>query len=173
MALWCMIETPRGVLAAESIAAADARVSALVVGTSDLTKDLRARATRDRLALVTSLALVILAARAHGKVVLDGVHLDLGDGEGFSAACRQARDLGFDGKTLIHPNQIAVANQTFRPSPEDVARARRIVAAHADAVAAGRGLAVLHGQLIENLHAEEARRLIAQSDAIAAIEQEE
>jgi citrate lyase subunit beta/citryl-CoA lyase len=111
----------------------------------------------------------VLAARAHGKAALDGVHLDLGDDEGLAAACRQGRDLGFDGKTLIHPRQIAAANDAFSPSREDVARARRIIAAHAEAVAAGRGVAVLDGQLIESLHAEEARRVLSLADAIASM----
>lgn len=168
MAIWCMIETPRGVLRADAIAAASPCVAALVMGTSDLTKELGARTTPDRLALLTSLALVVLAGRAHGRVVLDGVHLELDDDEGFAAACRQARDLGFDGKTLIHPRQIDAANAAFSPEPDAVARARRLIAAHGEAVAAGRGVAVLDGRLVENLHVAEAERLIALAAAIAA-----
>jgi citrate lyase subunit beta / citryl-CoA lyase len=168
MALWCMLETPRGILAAASIAGASERVAALVMGTSDLTAELGARPTRDRLALLTSLELCVLAARAHGKAALDGVHLDLEDDEGFAAACRQARDVGFDGKTLIHPKQLAGANEVFSPSPAEIDRARRVVAAHAQAQAAGRGVTVLDGRLIENLHAAEARRVIAHAAAIAA-----
>ena len=137
MAIWCMIETPRGVLDAGAIAAASPRVGALVVGTSDLTKDLRARHTRDRQPLLTSLGLCVLAARATGVAALDGVHLDLDDDEGFRAACRQAAEMGFDGKTLIHPKQIAGANAAFAPTAADVEWARRVVAAHA--AAAGRG----------------------------------
>jgi citrate lyase subunit beta / citryl-CoA lyase len=167
VALWCMIETPRGVLGAEPIAAT-AAVAALVVGTSDLAKELRVRALADRSPLLASLALCVLAARAHGRVVLDGVHLDLDDEAGFAAVCRQGRDMGFDGKTLIHPKQIAAANQVFSPSGEEVERARRVIAAHVEALAAGRGLAVLDGQLVENLHAEEARRIIALAEAIAS-----
>jgi len=169
MTLWCMLETPRGVLGAEAIAASSPHVDALVMGTSDLGKALRARPTRDRGPLLTSLGLCVLAARAHGKAALDGVHLDLEDDEGFRAACGQARDMGFDGKTLIHPSQIAGANDAFSPSPADIARARRVIAAHAEAVAAGRGLAVLDGQLVENLHAEDARRVLALAEAIAAL----
>jgi citrate lyase subunit beta/citryl-CoA lyase len=169
LALWCMIETPLGVLRAEAIAAASPRVGALVVGTSDLAKDLRARPRRDRLPLLLSLQLVVLAARAHGRVVLDGVHLDLGDDEGLVAACRQGRELGFDGKTLIHPRQIGPANEAFMPSAAEVARARRVIAAHEKAIAAGLGVVVLDGQLVENLHAEEACRVVALADAIAEL----
>ena len=149
--LWCMLETPRGVLAAAGIASAHPRVDALVMGTSDLTKDLRARHTRDRLPLVTSLELCVLAARAAGVTALDGVHLDLDDDAGFEAACRQAAELGFDGKTLIHPKQIEGANETFAPSPADLGWAERVVAAHAEAVARGEGVVLLDGRLIENL----------------------
>jgi citrate lyase subunit beta / citryl-CoA lyase len=168
LALWCMLETPRGVLGAEAIAAASPRVAALVMGTADLTKDLRARHTPDRLPLVTSLGLCVLAARAHGLTALDGVHLDLDDEAGFLAACRQAAAMGFDGKTLIHPKTIAGANDAFSPSADEVARARRIIDAHADAVARGQGVVVVDGRLVENLHVEDARRLVAVATAIAA-----
>lgn len=170
MAAWCMLETPSGILGAEAIAAASPRVGALVMGTSDLTAELGARPTRDRMPLATSLGLAVLAGRAHGRVVLDGVHLDLDDDDGFAAACRQGRDMGFDGKTLIHPKQIAAANAAFSPSPGEIARARRVIGAHGTAAAAGRGVAVLDGRLIENLHAAEASRLIAVADAISALE---
>src|SRR5262245_17885716 len=173
MAIWCMIETPRGVLHAEAIAEASPRMAALVMGTSDLSKELGARSTRDRLPLLTSLGLVLLAARAQQRTILDGVHLDLDDDAGFDAACRQARDLGFDGKTLIHPKQIAGANAAFSPPSDELARARRVIAAHADAVAAGRGVVVLDGRLVENLHVAEARRMIALSDAIAGLSHSE
>jgi citrate lyase subunit beta/citryl-CoA lyase len=169
LALWCMLETPRGILNASAIADSHPRVAALVMGTSDLTKDLHARHTHDRLPLVTSLELAVLAARAAGIAALDGVHLDLDDGAGFAAACRQAADLGFDGKTLIHPKQIAGANEAFAPSVEDVTWARRVVAAHADAAARGQGLVLLDGRLIENLHVEDARRVLALTDAITSL----
>jgi citrate lyase subunit beta / citryl-CoA lyase len=169
LAIWCMIETPRGVLAAAEIAAAP-RVAALVMGTSDLTKDLRAREVPDRLPLLTSLQLVLLAARAHGLAALDGVHLDLADDAGFAAACAQGRALGFDGKTLIHPKQIAPANAAFAPAPEEVAQARNIIAAHEAALAGGKGITVLDGRLIENLHVEAARRTVALAEAIAELE---
>jgi citrate lyase subunit beta/citryl-CoA lyase len=166
LALWCMLETPRGILAAPAIAAASRRLVALVAGTSDLTKDLHALSTPDRAPLATALGLLLLAARAHGLVALDGVHLDLADEEGFAFGCEQGRALGFDGKTLIHPKQIEVANAAFAPSAADVAWSRRVVAAHAEAEARGVGLALLDGRLIEKLHVEEARRILAIAEAI-------
>ena len=164
--VWCMIETPRGVVHATAIATASPRVRALVMGTSDLTKDLHARHTRDRLPLLVSLGQCLLAARAAGIAALDGVHLDLDDDAGFEAACRQAADLGFDGKTLIHPKQIATANAAFAPAAEDVAWARRVIAAHADAVARGAGVVLVDGRLVENLHVADAQRVVAIADAI-------
>ncbi len=166
-AVWCMLETPRGILNAPAIAAASPRVTALVMGTSDLTKDLHARVTRERLALLTSLQLCVLAARSAGITALDGVHLDLDDDAGFAAACRQAADFGFDGKTLIHPKQVALANEVFGPAAGEVDWARRVIAAHADALAHGQGVAVLDGRLIESLHVDDARRVLALADAIA------
>ncbi|HZU91148.1 MAG TPA: CoA ester lyase [Stellaceae bacterium] len=166
LAVWCMLETPLGVLAAREIAAASPRVAALVAGTSDLTKDLHALPTRERLPLLTALGLVLLAARAHGLAVLDGVHLDLADEEGFLLACRQGRELGFDGKTLIHPKQIGPANAAFAPSRDEVAWARRIIAAQAEAAAKGQGVALVDGKLVERLHVETARRLIALAEEI-------
>src|SRR6185437_12474704 len=151
-AVWCMLETPRGILNAAAIAGASPRVGALVMGTSDLTKDLHARPVRDRVPLLTSLQLCVLAARAAGITALDGVHLDLDDDVGFMAACRQAADFGFDGKTLIHPKQIVTANEVFAPAAGEVDWARRVIAAHADAIARGHGVVVLDGRLIENLH---------------------
>ena len=168
LSLWCMLETPLGILGAREVAAAP-RLAALVAGTSDLAKDLRARATPDRLPLLSALGLVVLAARAFGLAVLDGVHLDLADEAGFAAACRQGRDLGFDGKTLIHPKQIAAANAAFAPSEAEIAEARRIIAAYAKADAAGQGVALLDGRLVEALHVENARRTLALAEAIAAV----
>ncbi|HNW78845.1 MAG TPA: CoA ester lyase, partial [Candidatus Competibacteraceae bacterium] len=140
MAIWCMMETPRGMLEAPAIAAASPRLACLVMGTSDLAKDLNCAHTRERLPMITSLGLCLLAARAHGLAILDGVYLDLNDDEGFAYACRQGVELGFDGKTLIHPKTIAAANQAFAPSADAVAWARKIIAAHADAVAQGKGV---------------------------------
>jgi citrate lyase subunit beta / citryl-CoA lyase len=170
LAVWCMMETPRAMLRAEEIAGSSRRLGGLVMGTSDLAKELHAAHTRERLPMVTALGLCILAARAFGLAVLDGVHLDLTDDEGFAAACRQGRELGFDGKTLIHPKTIAAANEAFRPSTDEVAFARRIIAAHAEATEAGRGVVLLDGKLIESLHVESARRTVALCEAIAALE---
>ena len=172
LAVWCMLETPRGILYAREIAAASPRLAGLVLGTSDLTKDLHALPTHDRLPLIASLSLAILAARAHGLAVLDGVHLDLSDDEGFAAACRQGRELGFDGKTLIHPKQIAAANASFAPTPEEVEWSRRIIAAHSEAAAAGKGVVLVEGRLIENLHVENARRLLALAGEIERLSSE-
>jgi citrate lyase subunit beta/citryl-CoA lyase len=164
--LWCMLETPLGILYAREIAAASPRLCAFVLGTSDLAKDLHAVSTRDRLPLLTSAGLAIPAARAHGQAIFDGVHLDLSDDEGFAASYRQGRELGFDGKTLIHPKQIAAANTAFAPSAEEVEWSRRVIATHAEAVAAGKGVVLLDGRLIENLHVENARRILVLAEEI-------
>ena len=168
LAIWAMIETPRGVLAAPEIAAASPRLACLVAGTSDLVKDLGARHTAGRREVLTALSLVVLAARARGLDCLDGVHLDLEDEAGFEAACVQGRDLGFDGKTLIHPKTIATANLVFGPSPVELEQARRVVVAHAEAESFGQGVVVVDGRLVEALHVAAARRLLALADAIAA-----
>jgi citrate lyase subunit beta/citryl-CoA lyase len=166
MAIWTMIETPRGVLNAQEIAAASDRLAVFVMGTSDLVKDLHAEHTDDRQPVVTALSWCVLAARAHGRAIVDGVHLDLNDTKGFEAQCRQGRELGMDGKTLIHPKTVEMANRAFAPSDEQIAQARRIIDAHAEAQRRGEGLAVLDGQLIENLHVENARRVVALAEAI-------
>jgi len=166
--IWCMMETPLGILNVQDIAASSPQVACLVMGTSDLVKELRARHTSERLPVLTSLSLCILAARAHGLVALDGVHLDLSDDEGFRTSCEQGRDLGFDGKTLIHPKTLAVANEVFAPSETEVVEARRIIEAFSAASAEGKGVVLLDGKLIENLHVEIAQRTVAMADAIAA-----
>lgn len=163
--IWAMMETPLAILNAKEIAGCHPRVGGLVMGTSDLAKELGCAHTPDRLPFAASLGLSVLAARAYGIAVLDGVHLDLGDDDGLAAACRQGRDFGFDGKTLIHPNQIAAANAAFSPSTEEVAAARRIIAAHAEAAAQGKGVVLVDGKLVERLHVEQARRILAQADA--------
>jgi citrate lyase subunit beta/citryl-CoA lyase len=172
LAIWCMMETPRGLLAAAEIAAASPRLACLVMGTSDLAKDLHAQHTRDRLPLLTGLGLCLLAARANGLAALDGVYLDLDDEEGFAQSCRQGRALGFDGKTLIHPKTIAAANDAFAPSEEEIGFARKLIAAHASAEAAGKGVVVVDGKLIEALHVQNARRLVALAEAIADMQRE-
>jgi citrate lyase subunit beta/citryl-CoA lyase len=167
-ALWCMIETPRGVLAANEIAAASPRLACLVMGTSDLVKDLRGRHTTARHEVIVALGLTVLAARAHALAALDGVHLDLEDADGLESSCRQGLEMGFDGKTLIHPKTVDVANRIFAPTEEEVERARRVIAAHAEALAEKKGVVVLDGRLVEALHVEEAKRTVALAEAIAA-----
>jgi citrate lyase subunit beta/citryl-CoA lyase len=165
--LWAMAETPLGFLRLDAIAGGHPRLAAIVVGTSDLVKDLHARHTPERHETLLARSLAVLAARAHGLAVLDGVHLDLHDGAGLAAACKQGRDQGFDGKTLIHPRQIAAANAAFAPTDAELASARRRLEAWHAARAAGRGVAVVDGALVENLHAREAERLLALAAAIA------
>jgi citrate lyase subunit beta/citryl-CoA lyase len=171
--IWCMMETPLGMLHAEQIAFTHPRVGGFVMGTSDLAKDLKALHTPDRIPFMTSLGLCVLAARAAGIAILDGVHLDLNDDEGFVDACQQGVELGFDGKTLIHPKTITTANIAFSPSPEEIDWARRIIEAHAEAAKAGKGVVLVDGRLIENLHVESAKALVTLSDAIAKIELQE
>lgn len=169
LAIWAMIETPRGVFAAREIAQASPRLTTFVLGTNDLVKELQARFVPGRAPLMAALSAVVLAARATGTVVLDGVFNDLSDDEGFLAECHQGRDLGFDGKTLIHPRQLAGANAAFAPSDDEADWARRVIAAFDDAAAAGRGVATVDGRMIENLHVEQARRTLAQLEAIAML----
>ncbi|MFN7986039.1 MAG: CoA ester lyase [Thermoanaerobaculia bacterium] len=166
--LWLTVETPRGVLAADALAGAHPSVAGLVAGTSDLAKELRARHVPSREPLLFSLSAIVLAARAHGLAALDGVHLALDDEAGFEAACRQGRDLGFDGKTLIHPRTIEAANRLFAPDPGEVEAARRLLAAWREARDGGRGVIVVDGRLVEELHAREAARVVALAGEIAA-----
>lgn len=173
LTLWCMMETPRGILRAHEIASASPRLEAFVLGTSDLTKDLHAVHTRLRLPLLTSLGLCMLAARAEGLAILDGVHLELDADDAFAEVCRQGAELGFDGKTLIHPKQIGQANAAFAPSPTDLAWARRVIDAHAQAEAEGQGVVLVDGRLVESLHVLEARRCLELAEAIARRELEE
>ena len=168
--VWCMMETPLGILHAEEIAFAHPRVAGFVLGTSDLAKDLGAHHTPDRLPFMASLELCILAARAAGLAVLDGVHLDLSDDDGFRRSCVQGKELGMDGKTLIHPKTIDAANEVFSPSDDDVAWSRRIIEAHAEAEKAGKGVLLVDGKLVENLHVEAAKRLVAMAEAISAMQ---
>ncbi len=170
LSIWCMMETPLGMLHAEEIASSSTRVGCLVMGTSDLAKDLHAAHTKERLPMLTSLGLCLLAARAFGRAILDGVHLDLADDAGFAYACAQGKELGFDGKTLIHPKTIEKANEVFAPSADEVAWSRRIIGLHADAAKEGKGVVVVDGKLIENLHVENAKRLVALAEAIARLE---
>ena len=169
IALWCMMETPRAFLHADAIASASPRLAALVMGTEDLGKDLRTRVKLDRAPLTLALQLCVLAARAHGLDPLDSVLPQFKDLDVFAAACRQGRDLGFAGKTLIHPSQIAPANEAFAPSAVELAEAQRVVDAFAAAKASGRGIATLDGRMIEFLHANEAQTLLDFAAAISAL----
>lgn len=170
MAIWCMMETPRGILNSAAIAGASSRLGCLVMGTSDLAKDLHAKHTPDRLPFISSMGLCILAARANGLGILDGVHLDLEDDEGFAQQCRQGLALGFDGKTLIHPKTVSVANTVFGPTDQDVEAAYRVIAVFSAAQERGEGVTLLDGKLIEKLHAENAQRIVTLAKIIDQIE---
>lgn len=166
--IWAMAETPKGIQAIDEIADADARLAVILMGTSDLAKELRIPHTPARTGFLYSLSRCVVAARAAGLDVIDGVHLDLEDDEGYAAICRQGRELGFDGKSLIHPKQIAMANEVFGPGAAEVAHAQAVLAAWDSAVAEGKAVAVLNGKLVEVLHAEEAKRTLAIAEAIDA-----
>lgn len=169
MAIWCMMETPRGILKAEEIAGSTPRMGGFVMGTSDLAKDLHCAHTPLRLPMITSLGLCLLAARAYGLAVLDGVYLDLNDDAGFEVSCVQGLELGFDGKTLIHPKTIDAANRVFAPSEKEIEWSKKIIAAHAEAAAEGKGVVVVDGKLVENLHVENAKRIVRLAEQIAAL----
>ena len=158
--LWAMLETPGAVLRSGDVAAAGDRLSVLVMGTNDLLAELRAGDTGDRAALQTSLGLCVLAARAAGRTILDGVYNDVSDARGLEAECRAGRQLGFDGKTLIHPAQIDVCNRVFSPSEDELRHARRVITAYEQARQEGRAVATLDGRLIEELHVRSARRIV-------------
>lgn len=166
--IWAMVETPTAILDVRSIAA-HPRVSVLVMGTNDLARELRAPlGVPARSNLVPHLAVAVLAAREAGKVILDGVFNDVKDLEGFAAECRQGVQLGFDGKTLIHPGQIEPANEAWSPSEADIDQARKVIDAFAAAEAEGRGVVTVDGRMIENLHVDNARHTLAVAEAIAA-----
>lgn len=166
--LWAMMETARGVLAAPEIAAAHGRLALFAMGLEDFAKELHADNAPPRTAMLYALERTVLVARAFGLGVLDGVYPAFTDDDGFRAACDQGRALGFDGKQLIHPRQVAIANDAFAPSPEAVDAARRVISAFEDARARGEGVAVLDGRMVEALHVAEARALVAYAEAIAA-----
>ena len=166
--LWAMMETPIGMLNAAEIAA-HPRLQGMVMGTNDLAKELNSRFRADRLPMQTGLGLCLLAARAHGKVIVDGVFNAFKDDDGLRAECEQGRDMGFDGKTLIHPAQLAIANAAFAPTEEEIALARRQIEAFEAATAQGKGVAVVDGRIVENLHVETARSTLSRAEAIAAM----
>ncbi|MFW2380268.1 MAG: HpcH/HpaI aldolase/citrate lyase family protein [Acidimicrobiales bacterium] len=165
VSVWAMIESPLGVLNALDIAR-HPRCSAFVMGTNDLAKELRAPLTAGRANLVPHLAATILAARAAQIAVLDGVYNNIKDPQGFAAECAQGFELGFDGKTLIHPNQIETCNDTWSPSQKEVENAKKVISAFSAAEAAGSGVATVDGRMIENLHVDNARRVLATHNAI-------
>ena len=166
--IWAMVETPVAMLHVEAIAAASERLTVLVMGTNDLAKELHAEHVPGRQPLLTGLGLCLLGARATGKVILDGVYNDIKDEAGFEAECLQGRQMGFDGKTLIHPSQIGPANEIWAPSADAVDDARALIATFEEAIAAGKGVVTHNGRMIENLHVDNARRILAVADAIAA-----
>ena len=166
--LWAMMETPLGMLNAAAIAA-HPRLEGMVMGTNDLAKELNSRPRPDRLPMQAGLGLCLLAAKAHGRVIVDGVYNAFKDDEGLAAECAQGRDMGFDGKTLIHPAQLDIANRAFAPAEAEIDLARRQIEGFESAMAAGQGVAVVDGKIVENLHVATARRLLAQAQAIAAM----
>lgn len=166
--IWAMIETPLGVLNALEIAA-HPQLQGFVAGTNDLAKELNCRYRADRLPMQMALQTMLLAARAHGVVAVDGVYNQFKDDEGLKAECEQGRDLGFDGKTLIHPAQVAVTNAAFAPSEAEVDLAQRQIAAFEESEAAGQGVAVVDGKIVENLHVETAKKTLAKAAAIAEL----
>jgi len=170
--IWAMMETPLAMLRADRIAAAardaETRLTAFVMGTNDLAKDTRTRIMPGRAGMLPWLMTCVAAARAHGVDIIDGVYNDLGNESGFAQECAQARDLGFDGKTLIHPNQIEPCNAAFSPDDAEVAQAKKIIAAFDLPENQGKGVVALDGRMVERLHADMARRTVAIAEAIAA-----
>jgi citrate lyase subunit beta/citryl-CoA lyase len=167
-ALWAMMETPLAILNAGAIAGAGGKLACLVMGTNDLIKEFRGRHTPDRQNLSAALSLCVAAARAYGLSVIDGVYNDIANEEGFLETCEQARAFGFDGKTLIHPSQLAPCNAVFAPSPAEVDAARKVIAAFDLPENRDKGAIALDGRMVERLHAEIARATVALADAIAA-----
>lgn len=171
LALWAMVETPLAILNIKDIAATagHTRLRAFVMGTNDLAKDLHCAQTLDRLPFLTALSLSVIAGRAYGLTVIDGVFNDIQDEAGFEAICRQGLAFGFDGKTLIHPTQIGPCNAVFAPTEAEQAWAQGVIAAFADPANAGKGVLKVDGKMTEILHLEQAKRVVAISAAIAAM----
>ena len=168
LTVWAMIETPTAIFDVRAIAG-HPRVSVLVMGTNDLARELRAKLVAGRHPLVPYLALALAAARESGKVILDGVYNDVKDLDGFRDECVQGAEMGFDGKTVIHPGQVEIANDVWAPTPDEVAHARKVIAAFDEAVADGRGVVTVDGRMIENLHVANAQRALELAEAIAAL----
>lgn len=169
--LWAMIETAMGVVRVANIAAGHKNLSTLAFGANDLSKELHARRVAGRAPLLTALSNMLLAGRAYGLTVLDSVYNDFRDAEGFEAECQQARDMGFDGKTLIHPNQLEVANRVFAPSADEIVEAEQLISAFNEAANSGKGVAVLDGKMIEELHVQEAKRILAMAKAANSMDE--
>jgi citrate lyase subunit beta/citryl-CoA lyase len=168
--VWAMVETPLAIFNLAEIAGAGGRLACFVMGTNDLIKEFRAQHTQDRQNLSAALGLSVAAARAFGLAIVDGVYNDIGNSDGFFESCRQGRSFGFDGKTLIHPSQIAPCNTVFAPSDEEVDAARKIIAAFELPENKGKGAIALDGRMVELLHAEIARRTVALADAVASLQ---
>ena len=168
--IWAMLETPIAMLHAEQIAMSSERLAVLVMGTNDLAKELHAEHVPGRQPLVFGLSQCLMAARMAGKVILDGVYNDVKNADGFASECVQGRQLGFDGKTLIHPSQVDPCNETFAPSELELAAARGLILAFEEAQATGKGVATFEGRMIENMHVDIARRAIAMAEAIADLQ---
>ncbi len=167
MRIWAMMETPDAMFWSRAISASTPRLAVLVMGTNDLLKELNATARPDRAPLMTCLQMCLLAARACKIGIIDGVFNAISDAHGFEAECVQGKELGFDGKTLIHPSQVEIANRVFAPTEAEIEHARRVVAAFDEAQAAGKGVVQLDGKMIENLHVDNARRALAYADILA------
>lgn len=166
--IWAMLETPAAIENAVEVATASERLEVLVMGTNDLAKELRAALVPGRAPLLWGLGRCVNAARCAGKAILDGVYNDVRDPDGFAAECRQGAEMGFDGKTIIHPSQVEPANAAFAPSGEEIDYSRRVIEAWDAALAEGKGVVTVDGRMIENLHVENARRALAMAEAIAA-----
>jgi citrate lyase subunit beta/citryl-CoA lyase len=169
VALWAMMETPLAILNAGAIAGAGGKLACLVMGTNDLIKEFRGVHTQDRQNLSAALGICVAATRAYGLAAIDGVYNDIANTEGFMDSCKQGRAFGFDGKTLIHPSQLAPCNAIFAPSPDEVDAARKIIAAFALPENRDKGAIALEGRMVERLHADIARQTVEMADAIAAL----
>ena len=168
MPIWAMMESCHGIWNAMEVAAHPA-VQGFVAGTNDLAKELNCRTRPDRLPMMTALQMMLLAARAHGVIAVDGVYNQFKDEEGLKTECEQGRDLGFDGKTLIHPAQVDVTNACFSPSEAEIDLARRQIEAFEEVERTGQGVAVVDGRIVENLHVETAKKILAMASAIASL----
>ena len=166
-AIWCMMETPLGMLHAEEVAFSSKRLACFVMGTNDLVKELLARHTPQRLPVLPAMALCLLAARAAKLAIIDGVYNDFKDEAGFIASCQQGLELGFDGKTLIHPGQVEPCNRVFAPDEAEIAEARRLIDGFRQAQSEGKAVAVVDGKMVEKMHMDNALRLVAMAEAIA------